>query len=162
MACKCFGDALETDFILLIKNHSISDPFLNMNEIDAEWVGETSWSYRTTFASPAKEGSSVYLLFDGLDTFAKVKLNESVILESCNMFVSHRVDVTNLLKKDNSLTIDFDSALLRGREIKEKMSDHQFVLFNGEAGRLAVRKAQYHWVSLSAPSRTGNLITNVK
>lgn len=133
-----------------------------MNEIDAEWAGETSWSYRTTFASPAKEGSSVYLLFDGLDTFAKVKLNESVILESCNMFVSHRVDVTNLLKKDNSLTIDFDSALLRGREIKEKMSDHQFVLFNGEAGRLAVRKAQYHWVSLSAPSRTGNLITNVK
>ncbi|KAJ4132320.1 hypothetical protein NW754_015135 [Fusarium falciforme] len=116
-----------------------------MNEIDAEWVGETSWSYRTTFASPAKEGSSVYLLFDGLDTFATVKLNESVILESCNMFVSHRVDVTNLLKKDNSLTIDFDSALLRGREIKEKMSGHQFVLFNGEAGRLAVRKAQYHW-----------------
>ncbi|KAM6536096.1 hypothetical protein FALCPG4_005616 [Fusarium falciforme] len=129
----------------LMDNGIISDPFLNMNEIDAEWVGETSWSYRTTFASPAKEGSSVYLLFDGLDTFATVKLNESVILESCNMFVSHRVDVTNLLKKDNSLTIDFDSALLRGREIKEKMSDHQFVLFNGEAGRLAVRKAQYHW-----------------
>lgn len=158
MACKCFADALKPGFILLIKNDSISDPFLNMNEIDTEWVGEASWSYRTTFASPAQEGSSVYLLFDGLDTFAKVKLNESVILESSNMFLSHRVDVTNLLKKDNSLTIDFDSALLRGREIKEKLSDHQFVLFNGEAGRLAVRKAQYHWVSLHAPSHTGNLI----
>ncbi|RSL48472.1 hypothetical protein CEP54_012913 [Fusarium duplospermum] len=129
----------------LMDNGIISDPFLNMNEIDAEWVGETSWSYRTTFASPAQDGMSAYLLFDGLDTFAKVKLNESVILESYNMFVSHRVDITNLLRKDNTLRVDFESALLRGREIKEKIPDHQFVLFNGEAGRLAVRKAQYHW-----------------
>ncbi|KAM5350933.1 hypothetical protein ACJ41O_003656 [Fusarium nematophilum] len=129
----------------LMDNGVISDPFLNMNEIDAEWVGETSWTYRTRFASPAKDGASVYLLFDGLDTFAKVQLNDSVILESDNMFLSHRIDVTKLLKEENTLFIDFDSALLRGREIKDKMPDHQFVLFNGEGGRLAVRKAQYHW-----------------
>jgi beta-mannosidase len=64
------------------------------------------------------------------------------------MFLSHRVDVTNKLSNEgpNVLSIDFDSALLKAREIKEQYPDHRWELFNGEAGRLVVRKAQYHWV----------------
>jgi beta-mannosidase len=87
------------------------------------------------------------LAFDGLDTFATVKLNGHTILESDNMFVPHRVDVTQQLQlgSGNVLEIDFASARLRAIEIREAHPEHTWVGFNGDMSRLAVRKAQYHW-----------------
>ena len=114
-----------------------------------EWVGEKSWTYKTTLpkAPSGKDGLVTFLAFDGLDTFATVKLNGNVILQSDNMFIPYRLDVTKSLKadSDNILEIDFDSALLRAREIQKAHPDHKWVLFNGEPARLGVRKAQYHW-----------------
>jgi beta-mannosidase len=76
-----------------------------------------------------------------------VKLNGKTILESSNMFLSHRVDVTDVLSaaQDNTLEIDFASALIRGRELEKQHSEYEFIAYNGEKGRLGVRKAQYHW-----------------
>ncbi|SPJ78226.1 related to beta-mannosidase [Fusarium torulosum] len=132
----------------LINNKKIPDPFLGTNELDVEWIGEHSWTYEKTFNGPfISDGSSVYLLFEGLDTFATARLNDVTILESDNMFLSHRVDITAALKPSavNKLVIDFDSALLRGRELQKQHPDHKYVAFNGETSRLCVRKAQYHW-----------------
>ncbi|KAM0217588.1 hypothetical protein ACHAQD_007331 [Fusarium lateritium] len=132
----------------LINNKRIPDPFLGTNELEVEWIGEHSWTYETTFDGPSLlRGSSAYLVFEGLDTFATVRLNDVTILESDNMFLSHRVDITAALKPsaDNKLVIDFDSALLRGRELQKQHPDHKYEAFNGESSRLCVRKAQYHW-----------------
>ncbi|PCG94544.1 Glycoside hydrolase, family 2, immunoglobulin-like beta-sandwich [Penicillium occitanis (nom. inval.)] len=131
----------------LIANGRIQDPFIDRREIDVEWVGEHAWTYATTFPTPAADGGKIYLLFEGLDTFAVVKLNGKVILESENMFLSHRVDISGVVKPsgDNVLSIDFDSALLRGREIEKKHPEYRFIAHNGEASRVGVRKAQYHW-----------------
>jgi beta-mannosidase len=87
------------------------------------------------------------LVLDGLDTFATVKLNGDIILESDNMFVPHRIDVTERLNSGNGniLEIDFASARLRAIEIREAHPEHKWVGFNGDMSRLAVRKAQYHW-----------------
>ena len=66
------------------------------------------------------------------------------------MFMSHTVDVSDVLQhgKANLLRIDFESALLRGRRLKEEYPEFDFIAHNGEPGRLGVRKAQYHWVSI--------------
>jgi len=105
--------------------------------------------YRTKLpvVTPSKDGAITVLAFDGLDTFATVKLNGKTILISDNMFVLHRIDITRMLdyEKDNVLEIDFASALLRAREIRDAHPDHKWVGFNGDMARLAVRKAQYHW-----------------
>lgn len=87
------------------------------------------------------------LAFDGLDTFATVKLNGKEILSSDNMWIAHRINVTKHLQKDskNMLEIEFDSALKRAREIEKQHPEHVWTGFNGETARLAVRKAQYHW-----------------
>lgn len=88
-------------------------------------------------------------MFDGLDTFTTVCLDGKVILESDNMFLGHRLDVTEELleddKQSHTLEVTFDSALLKAREIQKKYPNHKWVCFNGETARLAVRKAQYHW-----------------
>ena len=59
------------------------------------------------------------------------------------MFISHRVDVTNLLKDANELEIHFDSAMLRGRDLlKEHAHEHTFYVRQTEMSRVPVRKAQ--------------------
>lgn len=93
------------------------------------------------------EGTRHILAFDGLDTFATVKLNSETILKSDNMWIMHRIDVTDKLhaSKENLLEIDFAPALFEARKIKDAHPEHKWVGFNGDMARLAVRKAQYHW-----------------
>ncbi|KAI0845314.1 glycoside hydrolase family 2 protein [Daldinia vernicosa] len=133
----------------LLAHKLIPDPYIGKNEIDVQWVGEAVWIYRTSFATPAIGSSAkAVLAFDGLDTFATVVLNGKTILETENMFIPERVDVTADLKGDggeNELVITFDSAYLRGWKLVEKYPDHKWGCWNGDNSRLAVRKSQYHW-----------------
>jgi beta-mannosidase len=111
-------------------------------------VASESWIYRTQFyVPPIQNQSRAVLAFDGLDTFAVVRLDGRVILKSDNMFVSHRVDVTEALTShgQHGLEIEFSSALLRSREIQRTRPEHKWVCWNGDSARLGVRKAQYHW-----------------
>ncbi|KAF7555414.1 hypothetical protein G7046_g6566 [Stylonectria norvegica] len=132
----------------LLHHKKIPDPYIGKNELDVQWIGETTWVYKTDFSSPkVGHGEKAVLAFDGLDTFATVVLNGNTILESDNMFISERVDVTSSLKKDgqNELLITFDSAYLRGWKLVEEHPDHKYICWNGDNSRLTVRKAQYHW-----------------
>ncbi|THX27162.1 putative beta-mannosidase [Aureobasidium pullulans] len=133
----------------LIANDVIPDPFLGFNELKCEWVADKSWTYRTTLpdVGAAKDGQIHELVFDGLDTFATVKVNGDVILESDNMFIPYRMDVTKRLNHNNAnvLEIDFRPALVEGRKIKDAHPEHKWVGFNADMARLAVRKAQYHF-----------------
>lgn len=129
--------------------HRIPDPFISTGELDVEWVGEKAWTYRTEFASPDHQpGASVYIILKGLDTFAKISFNDVSILQSDNMFLEYRIDITRLIRSGapNTLCIDFESALLRARQLQKEHPEHRFIASNGEANRVAVRKAQYHWV----------------
>ncbi|KAJ3943132.1 uncharacterized protein N0V96_007366 [Colletotrichum fioriniae] len=141
----------------LLANKKIPDPFLDMNELAVQWVAEKIWIYRLAFPTPpgfstvaADTTAITDLVFEGLDTFATVTLNGAEILTSDNMFLSHRVNVTQHLKTDgdrtNLLEIVFDSALLRGRQLVEDHAhQHRFIARQTEQGRIPVRKAQYHW-----------------
>jgi len=91
--------------------------------------------------------ATIDLVFDGLDTFATVKLDDETILQSDNMFLGHRINVTKALETEgeHTLEIEFDSALLKARELRNEDQTHKWVARNGDPSRLAVRKAQYHW-----------------
>jgi beta-mannosidase len=142
-ALRIDKSSLITTYFFRLKN-----PYVGFNELEARWVNEKSWTYRTVFQKPAvPAGSSIVLAFDGLDTFATVKLDGSVILESDNMFLAHRVDVTKALESegDHVLEIDFDCAMRRARELRDNDTKHNWASFNGDPARMAARKAQYHW-----------------
>ncbi|KAL3250411.1 hypothetical protein ABHI18_011215 [Aspergillus niger] len=129
-------------------NGKLKNPYVGFNELDARWVNEKSWTYRKILQKPTVlAGSRIVLAFDGLDTFAKVKLDNNIILESSNMFQAYRVDVTEALDcgDEHVLEIEFDCAMLRARELQKQDPNHNWASFNGDPARMSVRKAQYHW-----------------
>ncbi|MEV0797582.1 glycoside hydrolase family 2 protein [Kribbella sp. NPDC050281] len=94
----------------------IPDPYHGDNEAQLGWIGESDWSYRTTFSWTDEGDDRVDLVCDGLDTVATVILNGVEIGQAANMHRSHRFDVRDLLRPgDNSLTVDFASPLRYAR-----------------------------------------------
>lgn len=137
----------------LIHHGIIPDPYFAKNELDVQWVGEKDWVYKVSFKSGLLNkdaGEKAVLVFEGLDTHATVVLNGKEILKTENMFIPERVDVSDTLKEgaDNELVITFESTFLVGKKIEEEHPDHHFGCWNGDKSRLAVRKAQYHYVSI--------------
>ncbi|EEB89673.1 hypothetical protein MPER_12203 [Moniliophthora perniciosa FA553] len=148
------SDFPTTVHVELSKLKRIPDPFIGLHEWDVQWVGESRWAFKTTFAASDAELATPHidLVFDGLDTFASVFLNGEEILKSENQFVAHRVDVKTRVKPENELIVNFDSAFVRGREIEK--AHEKLNLWNGDSSRLHVRKAQYNygwdWVLMTA------------
>ena len=57
------------------------------------------------------ENENIELVFDGIDTHAKIYLNDSLILKADNMFRSWRINCKNILKENNNeLKIIFSPA----------------------------------------------------
>jgi len=100
----------------LLRNGLIPDPFDRDNEFHLQWIGLTDWEYQTTFQldSAALAHDHVDLVFDGLDTFADVDLNDQAILHADNMFRRWRISAKALLKPgQNTLRIVFHSAITK-------------------------------------------------
>ena len=99
----------------LLANKLIPDPFFSTVEPDLQWIEHRTWEYKTTF-TPGTEITSQQvqeLVFKGLDTYADVYLNDSLVLGGTdNMFVEWRIPVGDILKADsvNTLRIVFHPA----------------------------------------------------
>jgi len=100
----------------LLRNGLIPDPFDRDNEFRLQWIGLTDWEYQATFQidSASLRHNHVDLVFDGLDTFADVYLNDQAILHADNMFRRWRIPAKTLLKPGrNTLRIVFHSAITK-------------------------------------------------
>lgn len=130
----------------LLHHGLIPDPTRDLNAQDVQCVGEKAWAYRTTFGKPAFNGSGArhVLVFDGLDTFVIIKLNDVEILRTDNMFLQYRLDVTDLLEADNVLELTFLSAFLEGKQL-EKDQGFKNLFWNGDSSRMKVRKIGCHY-----------------
>jgi len=98
----------------LLNSKLIPDPFDRDNEFHLQWIGLADWEYQTTFQldAAALAHDHLDLVFDGLDTFADVYLNDQAILQADNMFRRWRVPAKTLLKPGpNTLRIVFHSAV---------------------------------------------------
>jgi len=98
----------------LMANDLMKDPYFRLNEREVQWVDKEDWEYKTTLNVDAEifDKRNVELNFKGLDTYADVYLNDSLILKANNMFREWHVDVKGLLKKENNvLRIVFNSPI---------------------------------------------------
>jgi beta-mannosidase len=88
----------------------IADPYLDDNESLQAWIGVCDWEYRTTFDWRDEGRDVTELVFEGLDTIARVELNGTVIAETRNMHRTYRAEVRELLRDgENVLTVTFAS-----------------------------------------------------
>jgi beta-mannosidase len=102
---------IQTD---LLNSKLIPDPFDRDNEFHLQWIGLADWEYQTKFQldAAALAHEHLDLVFDGLDTFADVYLNDQAILHADNMFRRWRIPAKAALKPGpNTLRIVFHSAI---------------------------------------------------
>jgi beta-mannosidase len=133
----------------LLNNKLIEDPFYRDNEKNLQWIGKTDWEYQTTFNVTAEmlERSHVELIFEGLDTYANVFLNDEPLLSTDNMFRTWRIDAKPLARAGaNTLRIRFRSPINEVLPIMAKM-DYELPAGNdqGEKTSPHTRKAPYQY-----------------
>ncbi|MFH8484690.1 glycoside hydrolase family 2 protein [Streptomyces longisporoflavus] len=90
----------------------IPDPFLGTNENDIAWVGRRSWTYTHTLGATgelatAQAHERTDLVFEGLDTAARISLGGQELGSTRNMHRSYRFDVTG---RSGELRVEFASA----------------------------------------------------
>ena len=142
----------------LLENDIIEDPYYRLNEHDLQWIDKKDWLYKTTFSISQLEfdKKNSFLEFYGLDTHAKVYINDSLLLISDNMFRSFNVEVKDYLKiGSNDLQILFESPINKGIEKREKLGYYPTISDNdlSEIGKVEgdkkvsvySRKAGYHF-----------------
>ena len=87
------------------------------NAKDGQDGGNDYWrgtcTYSTTFAAPAFDAASqeVWLQFEGVNSSAKVLLNGKNICTHDGGYSTFRVHVSDLLEKDNQLTVEVDNSI---------------------------------------------------
>ena len=131
-------------YTCLIKAGLIKPSDLNSNPKDFLWPSEKSWIFQKVFDCPAElpELDRTELVFDGLDTFCQIWLNDRLIARTDNMFCSYRFDIKALLKKKNNrLLVKCDSSLEVGNRLMKRFG----TLSNDNCSlpcRSYIRKAQ--------------------
>ncbi len=98
----------------LLANKKIAEPFYRTNEKELQWIDKEDWEYKTIF-DLTKETLSrevIEIVFDGLDTYADVFINEQKVLVANNMFRTWKTDVKKyLVPGKNELRILFHSPI---------------------------------------------------
>lgn len=96
----------------LLQNKIIEDPFFRLNERGLQWIDKEDWVYETCFtlAADMMRKENMELVFEGLDTYADVYLNDECILKADNMFRRWSIPVRQYIRKeDNILKVYFHS-----------------------------------------------------
>lgn len=96
----------------LMANGIIEDPFYRLNERAVQWIDKEDWIYETEFTGHNKivTRENQQIVFKGLDTYADVYLNDSLILKANNMFLEWKTNVKGILKAGkNKLKVYFHS-----------------------------------------------------
>jgi beta-mannosidase len=140
----------------LLANKIIEDPYYRLNERQLQWIDKADWEYKTVFAAD----DQVYgmdkkeLIFEGLDTYARIYLNGDFLLRTDNMFRTWKIDITKKIRKgENKLMVLLESPTGKGLE-ELKAFGFQLAADNdqSETGEMGpdrvspyVRKAPYHF-----------------
>lgn len=91
-------------------NNNPKKMFIGLNEMKYSFLDTVAWSYSKDFKVNVNKPNknNVYLFVKDIIGNAKFYLNDNLVLESDNAFISHKVNVTKFLKKgNNKLKVEF-------------------------------------------------------
>ncbi|HEX9019049.1 MAG TPA: glycoside hydrolase family 2 protein [Anaerolineaceae bacterium] len=139
----CVPGSVHTDLMAAGK---LADPFVGTNENNAQWVGKRSWEYRRFFypLPTLFRQDKIWLICDGLDTLAEVRLNGKILGQTDNMYRTWQWDIKSLLLEgENKLEILFRSPVgyMSARERRKPTRD----MAMGIRGAPHLRKTPSHF-----------------
>lgn len=128
----------------LMEQGALPNEYDTLFEPKIEWVEHDDWVYTRTFELDDDQlrSQALELVFEGIDTFAEVSLNGTVVGRTENMFISYRFDIRGIAQASNELSVRIFSPTETMKE-KEKAFGESLFLWNGISPRLFGRKAQY-------------------
>lgn len=98
-------------------SHIPEDIYDRNNADECQWIESCDWKYTKTFHIDLVP-QNPWLIFEGLDTYADILLNDTPIGSADNMFIAHRFDVSEVLHPgENTLSVSFRSPI---REVQGK------------------------------------------
>ncbi len=127
----------------LMRNKIIQDPFQGDNESKLQWISDVGWEYKKTFRYEKEnfEWRRIELVCQGIDTYANVYLNDSLVLVTNNMFRDWYADIKRfLLIGTNTLRIQFPALSSMVKTEYDKLPRK----LPGDE-RVVCRKAAYHF-----------------
>jgi beta-mannosidase len=129
-------------FTDLLEHKIIEDPFIKNNEGKVQWVVCKNWEYKTTFtlSQEVLQKNNIEINFDGLDTYAKIYVNDSLIGETENAFRKYSFNIKNNAKSENNIRILFTSS-----DAIETVKEKKYWYNLPEGKRIYSRKAQFQY-----------------
>ncbi len=134
------------NYLDLMANGKIPDPFWGMNEEEAKEVAEKDFEYSKKFFVPPDllQEDRAELVVSGLDTLAEIWLNENKIAGTDNAHRIYRFSVKEYLKEeDNLIRIYFKATMPYLREMQEQNPLPSIML--NVKGVSHIRKPQCHF-----------------
>lgn len=136
----------------LLASGGIADYMYDLGEKEIQWIEKENWEYQTVFELDEDwlDKDQLMLVFEGLDTYAEIYLNNQLILQADNMFRRWEIPCKEqLVFGPNQLRVRFLSPVREG--LKKLRADSLPLLvmdeqapFN-ERSRVFTRKAGYHY-----------------
>ncbi len=129
-------------YTLLYSKGLIPHPFIEDNELRLSWVDSSTWTYATSFhiAQSDLEKNSIKLRAANIDTYSKVYINNELIGNTNNEFITYSFDIKPFVQLgDNALRIEIEPAL----NYLNYNSDDYSTLESEK--RVISRKAQYRY-----------------
>ncbi|XP_044080327.1 beta-mannosidase isoform X4 [Neovison vison] len=110
----------------LFQRGLIQDLYYRFNDLDYRWISLDNWTYSKKFKIPfnISKWQKVNLIFEGVDTVAKVLLNSVPIGKTSNMFKRYSFDVTSVVRDVNSLELRFQSPVLYAAQQSKAHSNY--------------------------------------
>ena len=106
-------------YLDLMDHAIIPDVYFADNGEKYQWPGKTAFTYTLNFDYNEETDSHADLIFYGLDTYADIYLNDSLIKKTDNMFITWEIPVEELLQEHNTLKIIFHPVVETALPIKE-------------------------------------------
>jgi len=127
----------------LYENRIIANPFYAFYEDQLQWVGDTGWVYEKYFELDRDffTNKNIQLVCEGLDTYAKVFINDSLVLTADNMFKNWYANAKRYLRIGyNKIKVEFPSVTKVNTYYYNQLP---YKLPGDE--RVVSRKAAYHF-----------------
>lgn len=144
------------NYLDLLANDLIKDPFYGTNEKDLYWVSEKDWEYIKTFSLSKEilECEKINLVCKCLDTICDVFVNGNLVGKGENHHLRYKFDIKEFAGKENEIKIRFYSPVQYVLD-KQKVETTP-ANCNGLNGIPHIRKPQCHfgwdWGPVLTPS----------